>query len=398
MRNKPTIALGLAACLLALALPPAEGADKVRIGFVTTLTTGAGVIGRDMKDAVDLAVEHIGGKMAGLDVEVLYEDDGFRPETGKQKADKLVKSDDVDFVAGFIWSHVLLASRKSVLDAGKFLISSNAGPSQLAGKLCHENFFSTSWQNDQTPMAMGEVLNRKGVNRLYVMAPNYAAGKNMVAGVERTFGGEVVGKDMTKWGKDAQLDFSAELAKARASEADAIFVFYPGRAGPAFIKQYEQAGLVGRIPLYTVFTVDSISLPLLQKAGLKGVLGSLMTQFWAPDLDFPQNHRFVSGFREKYGRYPSFYAAQSYDTVFFIRSAVEAVNGDLDDMDGMRAAMAAADYPSVRGPYSYGNNHLPIQNFYLRQVVEDEEGNWTTRVVETVYTAHQDTYASECSM
>lgn len=398
MRNKPTISLGLAACLLALALPPAEGADKVRIGFVTTLTTGAGVIGRDMKDAVDLAVEHIGGKMAGLDVEVLYEDDGFRPETGKQKADKLVKSDDVDFVAGFIWSHVLLASRKSVLDAGKFLISSNAGPSQLAGKLCHENFFSTSWQNDQTPMAMGEVLNRKGVNRLYVMAPNYAAGKNMVAGVERTFGGEVVGKDMTKWGKDAQLDFSAELAKARASGADAIFVFYPGRAGPAFIKQYEQAGLVGRIPLYTVFTVDSISLPLLQKAGLKGVLGSLMTQFWAPDLDFPQNHRFVSGFREKYGRYPSFYAAQSYDTVFFIRSAVEAVNGDLDDMDGMRAAMAAADYPSVRGPYSYGNNHLPIQNFYLRQVVEDEEGNWTTRVVETVYTAHQDVYAGECRM
>ena len=398
MRNKLTTALGLATCLLALAVSPAQGADKVKIGFVTTLTTGAGVIGRDMKDAVDLAVEHIGGKMAGLDVEVLYEDDGFKPETGKQKADKLVKSDDVDFVAGFIWSHVLLASRKSVLDAGKFLISSNAGPSQLAGKLCHENFFSTSWQNDQTPMAMGEVLNRKGVGKLYVMAPNYAAGKNMVAGVERTFGGEVVGKDMTKWGKDAQLDFSAELAKARASGADAIFVFYPGRAGPAFIKQYEQAGLVGQIPLYTVFTVDSISLPLLQKAGLKGVLGSLMTQLWAPDLDFPQNHRFVSGFREKYGRYPSFYAAQSYDTVFFIESAVEAVNGDLDDMDGMRAAMAAADYPSVRGPYSYGNNHLPIQNFYLRQVVEDEEGSWTTRVVETVYTAHQDTYASECKM
>ena len=398
MRNKLTTALGLATCLLALAFSPAQGADKVKIGFVTTLTTGAGVIGRDMKDAVDLAVEHIGGKMAGLDVEILYEDDGFKPETGKQKADKLVKADDADFVAGFIWSHVLLASRKSVLDAGKFLISSNAGPSQLAGKLCHENFFSTSWQNDQTPMAMGEVLNRKGVKKLYVMAPNYAAGKNMVAGVERTFTGEVVGKDMTKWGRDAQLDFSAELAKARASGADAIFVFYPGRAGPAFIKQYEQAGLVDQVPLYTVFTVDSISLPLLQKAGLKGVLGSLMTQFWAPDLDFPQNHRFVSGFREKYGRYPSFYAAQSYDTVFFIKSAVEAVNGDLDDMDGMRTAMAAADYPSVRGPYTYGNNHLPIQNFYLRQVVEDEEGSWTTRIVETVYTAHQDTYASECGM
>ena len=398
MRNHLSIALGLATCLLVSGLGPAGAADTVKIGFVTTLTTGGAVIGRDMKDAVDLAVEHIGAKMAGLDVEILYEDDGFKPETGKQKADKLVKSDDVDFVAGFIWSHVLLASRKSVLDAGKFLISSNAGPSQLAGKLCHENFFSTSWQNDQTPMAMGEVLNRKGVKKLYVMAPNYAAGKNMVSGVERTFTGEVVGKDMTKWGKDAQLDFSAELAKARASGADGIFVFYPGPAGPAFIKQYEQAGLVGQIPLYTVFTVDSISLPRLQEAGLKGVLGSLMTQFWVPDLDVPQNRKFVSAFREKHGRYPSFYAAQSYDTVFFIKSAVEAVNGNLDDMDGLRAAMATADYPSVRGPYTYGNNHFPIQNFYLREAVEDEDGNWTTRTVETVYTAHQDSYASECKM
>ena len=398
MRNKLAIALGLATCLLALAFHPAKGADKVKIGFVTTLTTGAAVMGRDMKDAVDLAVEHIGGKMAGLDVEIIYEDDGFKPEIGKQKADKLVKSDDVDFVVGFIWSHVLLASRKSVLDAGKFLISSNAGPSQLAGKLCHENFFSTSWQNDQTPMAMGEVLNRKGVKKLYIMAPNYAAGKNMVSGVERTFTGEVVGKDMTKWGKDAQLDFSAELAKARASGADGIFVFYPGPAGPAFIKQYEQAGLVDVLPLYTVFTVDSISLPRLQKAGLKGVLGSQMTMYWTPDLDFPQNRKFVAGYRAKFERYPTHYAAQSYDAIFLIKSAVEAVNGNLDDMDGMRAAMADADYPSVRGPYTYGNNHFPIQNFYLRKVVEDEDGNWTTQVVETVYTAHQDTYASECKM
>ena len=399
MRNKLSIAFGLANCLLVTSFGPAGAADTVKIGFVTTLTTPAAVIGRDMKDAVDLAMEHIGGKMAGLDVELIYEDDGFKPETGKQKSDKLVKADDVDFVAGFIWSHVLLASPE--IRARRRQVPHQLErpvPSQLAGKLCHENFFSTSWQNDQTPMAMGEVLNRKGVKKLYVMAPNYAAGKNMVSGVERTFTGEVVGKDMTKWGKDAQLDFSAELTKARASGADGIFVFYPGGAGPAFIKQYEQAGLVDEIPLYTVFTVDSISLPRLQQAGLKGVLGSLMTQFWVPDLAFPQNRKFVSGFREKHGRYPSFYAAQSYDTIFFIKSAVEAVNGNLEDMDGLRAAMASGDYPSVRGPYTYGNNHFPIQDFYLRQVVEDEDGNWTTRTVETVYTAHQDSYASECKM
>ena len=224
----------------------AFAADKVKIGFVTTMTTPAGVIGQDMVDAVNLALEDIGGKMAGLPVELILEDDGFKPDIGKQKTDKLVKQDDVDFVAGFIWSHVLLASQKSALDAGKFLISSNAGPSQMAGKLCHKNFFSTSWQNDQTPMAMGEVLNKKGVKKLYLMAPNYAAGKDMTAGVERTFKGEIVGKDLTKWGKDAQLDFSAELAKAKASGAEGIFIFYPVSAGrserqhPALLHLYRR--------------------------------------------------------------------------------------------------------------------------------------------------------------
>ena len=376
----------------------AAAAEKVKIGFVTTITTPAGVIGRDMVDAVNLAMEDIGGKMAGRDVELIIEDDGFKPAIGKQKTDKLVKQDKVQFVTGFIWSHVLLASQKSALGAGKFLISSNAGPSQMAGKLCHKNFFSTSWQNDQTPMAMGEVLNLNNVGSLYVMAPNYAAGKNMVAGVTRTFKGKIVGKDLTKWGKDAQLDFSAELAKAKASGAEGIFVFYPGKAGGAFIKQYAQAGLQGKIPLYSVFTVDSIALPKLQKAKMSGVMGSVMTQFWAPDLDTPQNKKFVSGFKKKYGRYPSFYAAQSYDTIFLIKSAVESVKGDLSNMDGMREAMKAANFPSVRGKFSYGNNHFPIQNFYSRKVVKDSEGVWTTSVQDVVLKNHQDTYAKDCSM
>ena len=381
-----------------MAIGSAVAAEKVKIGFVTTITTPAGVIGKDMVDAVNLAMEDIGGKMGGLDVELIVEDDGFKPAIGKQKTDKLVKQDKVQFVTGFIWSHVLLASQKSALGAGKFLISSNAGPSQMAGKLCHKNFFSTSWQNDQTPMAMGEVLNLNNVKSLYVMAPNYAAGKNMVAGVTRTFKGRIVGKDLTKWGKDAQLDFSAELAKAKASGAEGIFVFYPGKAGGAFIKQYAQAGLQGKIPLYSVFTVDSIALPKLQKANMNGVMGSVMTQFWAPDLDTPQNKKFVSGFKKKYGRYPSFYAAQSYDTIFLIKSAVEAVKGDLSNKDGMRAAMEKANFPSVRGKFSYGNNHFPIQNFYSREVVKDPDGVWTTSVREVVLKNHQDTYSKDCSM
>ena len=382
----------------AMAVSGAAQADKVKIGFVTTLTTPAAVIGEDMKNSVELAMEHIGGKMGPLEVELIMEDDGFKPDIGKQKTDKLVKQDDVDFVTGFIWSHVLLASAKSVLDADKFLISANAGPSQIAGKRCHKNFFSSSWQNDQTPMAMGEHLNQKGVKSLYVMAPNYAAGKDMVRGVESTFKGEILGKDMTKWGADAQLDFSAELAKAKSSGAEAIFVFYPGKAGGAFIKQYQQAGLQGNVDLYTVFTVDSIALPKLQSAGLTGVLGSKNTQQWSPDILNEANQRFVSDYLAKHGKYPSFYGAQSYDAIMLIKSAVEKVNGDLSDKDAVRAALKEADFASVRGNYSYGNNHMPIQNFYLREVVEDGQGRWTTKIVSTVLTNHQDPYAKDCKM
>jgi branched-chain amino acid transport system substrate-binding protein len=386
---------GLAALGLALMATSALAAD-IKIGYVTTLTTPAAVIGNDMKDAVDLAMEHLGGQMGGKSVEIIFEDDGFKPETGKQKTDKLVQQDNVPIVAGYIWSNVLLASMKTVFDEGRFLISSNAGPSQVAGNLCNQNFFSTSWQNDQTPMAMGEVLNQQGVKSLYLMGPNYAAGKDMLAGVERTFKGEIKGKDLTKW--PDQLDFSAELAKAKASGAEAIFVFYPGKAGGAFIQQYQQAGLKGSMDLYSVFTVDAISLPKLQAAKLEGVLGSRMTQEWDPTLDNDANKKFVSSFREKYKRYPSFYAAQAYDTINLINSAVTAVGGDMSNTDGLRAAFKAADYGSVRGKYTVGNNGMPIQNFYLREVVTDADANWTTKVVKTVFENHQDPYAAECPL
>ncbi|MEZ5791478.1 MAG: ABC transporter substrate-binding protein [Nitratireductor sp.] len=388
----------VASLALATMIASPAVAGTVKIGFVTTLTTPAAVIGKDMENAVNLAMEHLGGKAGDTDLEVIFGDDGFAPDTGKQATDKLVKQDNVDFVAGYIWSHVLLASRKSALDAGKFLISANAGPSQMAGPLCDENFFSTSWQNDQTPMAMGEVLNKQGVKSLYVMAPNYAAGKDMVAGLERTFKGEIVGKDLTKWGADAQLDFSAELAKAKASGAQGIFVFYPGAAAGAFIKQYDQAGLKDTLPLYSVFTVDGISLPKLQAAKFNAVLGSKITQEWDPSLDNAANKKFVSDFKAKYGSYPSFYAAQSYDAIMLIASAVKATGGNMEDKAAVRAALKAANYDSVRGKYTYGNNNMPIQNFYLREVVADADGNWTTKVVETVFTDAVDPMAAECPM
>lgn len=394
---KKSLILGMSVLALTLAGQQAMAAKAkdIKIGFVTTLSGGAGVIGKDMRNSVQIALDHLGNKMGGIPVKVLFEDDHFKPEMGKQKTEKLLHKDKVDIMSGFIWSHVVLASRNSVVKAGKFLIISNAGTSKIAGRLCHKNIFSTSWQNDQVPMAMGEVLNKRGVKSLYIVAPNYAAGRDMVAGVERTFKGKILGKDLTKW--PTQLDFSAELAKARASKADGVFIFYPGRHTNAFMRQYAQAGLT-KTPLYSVFSVDSLSLPKLQQAKLTNVLGTFSTQFWAPDLDTPVNKKFVADYRKKFGSYPSHYGAQSYDSIMLIDSAVRAVGGDLKKMKAMRAAFRKADYGSVRGKYVYGNNHFPIQDFYLRKVVADADGKWTTKIEQKVYSNHQDVYAEKCKM
>jgi branched-chain amino acid transport system substrate-binding protein len=383
------LALVLAALVVTVS---GERGGGVRIGFVTTLTGGASAIGVDMRDAFDLAVEHMGGTMAGRSVTVLYEDDAMDPETGRIQTERLVRRDRVPFVTGFIWSNVLLASANAAIKGGAFVISANAGPSQLAGEQCSPDFFSTSWQNDQTPMATGEILNRRGVNDLYILAPNYAAGRNMVAGLQRTYTGGVLATDLTRW--PGQLDFSAELAKVRAAQPGAVWVFFPGNHGTQFFTQYAQAGLLDEIPLYSTFSVDALNLPAI--GGL--VEGSLLTQHWAPDLDNVANQRFVDDFRAKTGRTPSFYAAQAYDSAMLIRSAVEAVDGNLEDRDSVREALRAADFDSVRGGFRYNQNHFPIQNFYLREVVQNADGAFATRTVETIYTDHADPYAPACPM
>lgn len=387
------ILLASAATLLAM---PALAEEKIRIGFVTTLSKGPVVIGKDMQNSVELALEHIGHKMAGKEVEVIYGDDQFNPQEGKEETERLLRRENVDIIAGYIWSNVLLASWPVARDAGKIMISSNAGAHQLAGEQCHKNFFNVSWQNDQTPMAMGELLNRQGVKSLYIIAPNYAAGKDMAAGVERTFKGKIVGKDMTNW--PAQKEWAAELTKVKAANPDGVFIFYPGGHGPAFINEYTLAGLSGKIPLYSVFTLDSLSLPLFQKADMKAVLGTVMTQQWVPDIDNPENKKYVADYKKKYGGYPSFYGSQSYDTIFFIKDAVEAVNGDISNIDGLRQRMENTQFKSVRGKFKMGPNHFPIQDFWSREVVVDGDGVWTTASREVVLKDHQDSYAKDCKM
>ncbi|NDH62542.1 MAG: ABC transporter substrate-binding protein [Alphaproteobacteria bacterium] len=372
---------------------PTMAQSTIKIGFVSTFSGPQAAIGEDMRRSVELAKEHLGSKMGGKPFEIIYEDDTFKPDVGKQKSEKLVLQDKVNFVTGYIWSNVLLASLKTVTDEGDtILISANAGPSQIAGELCNKNFFSTSWQNDQTPMAMGEYLNAKGVKSLYLMAGNYAAGKDMLAGVKRTFKGEIKGEDLTKW--PDQLDFSAELAKIGAAKPDGIFIFYPGAHGVQFVKQWTQAGLNKTVPLYQVFSIDAITLPQLGDLAL----GTLGAQEWVNDLPNDQNKRFVADFKKKHNTYPSYYGAQSYDAIMLMASAAEALKGDLSNKDKVRAELKKANFKSLRGDFKFNTNQFPIQNFYIQETVKDPAGMMTVKTIATAVKDAKDPYFEKCPM
>jgi len=385
----------LASCALAalaLAAAPATAQQKtVKIGFVSTFSGPVAAIGNDMRNSFELALDHHGRKLGGLPVEVIYEDDQIKPEVGVQKTQKLIESDKVDFLVGYIWSNVMLASLKPIVDSKTFTIITNAGASQLAGELCSPYVFSTSWNNDQTPQAVGLYMNQKNVKKAFLIGPNYAAGKDMLEGVAATFKGEIIGRELTAWPN--QLDFSAELSKARAARPDAIFAFYPGGAGIQFVTQYAQSGLKGQVPLYTAFTIDSLSLPRLKDLAI-GIPGA---QQWVRDLPNPANKKYVDDFRAKHKADPSFYGSQTYDAVPLLDSVVTAVKGDLTKKDEMRKAAEKADFKSVRGNFKFGPNHTPIQNFYLQDTVKDGE-EYRLKTVATIVENDQDKHFQKCKM
>lgn len=383
--------LAAGAAVLLAAGPAAAQQKSVKIGFISTFSGPTAVIGNDMRNAFELALDHIGRKMGGLPVEVVYEDDQQKPEVGKQKTEKLIESDKVDFIVGYIWSNVLLASVKPIADSKTFLVVSNAGAAQVAGELCSPYFFSTSWTNDQNPRAVAEYMNNKGIKTVYLIGPNYAAGKENLAGMKEVFKGKVVGEEYTKW--PDQLDFSAELTKARAANPDAIYTFYPGAAGVQFLNQYAQSGMKGKIPLYSTFVVDSLSLPRQKDAAV----GVITAYEWGADLPNDANKKFVADFMAKFKTEPSFYAAQTYDAANLIASAVAGVKGDLSKKEAVQAAMKKADFKSVRGAFKFNNNHYPIQNFYMQEVVKEGD-SYKLKTMATAIENAPDPHHGKCPM
>ncbi|MGO3742585.1 ABC transporter substrate-binding protein [Kerstersia sp.] len=385
---RKSIAVG---AMLAGACAVAQAQDPVRIGFITTLSTPAGYIGEDLRDAFNLAIEQGGGKLGGVPVELVVEDDALKPANAKQAADRMVQS-GVPLFTGVIFSNVLAAVVPSVTKADDFYISLNPGPSNFAGQRCDPNYFVVSYQNDAFYSAGGVAANELGYKKVAVLAPNYQAGRDAIAGFKENFQGEIVAEIYTKLD---QSDFSVELARIRAIAPDAVYQFHPGGTGINFAKQYAAAGLTKEIPMIIPsFSMDAHML----KATGDAAEGVYTTGIWSLDTDTPQSRAFVDAFQKKYGRVPTDYAMQAYDTAQLMGTALKAVDGDMSRKDEFREAMRKAEFDSLRGNFRMNVNQHPIEDYYLMQIVRQDSGELAPRTVRKLMTDHEDSYAKLCKM
>ncbi len=377
---------------LCLAAAAADG-QELRIGHVNTLTGGGAGLGKALENGWKLGLEHNGwredgDKLGGVPTRIFYADDQLKPEIGVREVEKMLNQHKVQIVAGNIWSNVLMAVSRPVWDAKALLLSTNAGPAPIAGELCNPLFVSTSFQNDQNAEAMGELVTSEGIKTVYGMAPNYQAGKDFLAGFERTYKGKVIDRDLYKVG---ETDFQAEFSRVRAAKPEAVFVFGPGGMGIAFMKQWAASGLGKEIKLRSVYTVDEVNLPALGDAAV----GDVHTNHWSADFNHERNQRFVKSYVAKYGHMPAAYAAANYDAVGLIARTMKELGGKTDDMLAVSRTMRRGGLASVRGDLKYNVNGFLIQPYYRREVVKGADGKPMIRGADLVF-QRADSYGDKC--
>lgn len=386
--------LALAATLggALLAATAAQAADALKIGFLTTLSGPGAAIGNEVRDGFNLGIKNSGDKLGGLPVQMDIVDDQQKPESGLQAVDRFIKRDKVDLVTGVVFSNVLLPLLPGILNSDTIYLSPNTGPSDYAGAKCNRNFFAVAWHNEDIPQAVGKYATDRKFARVALIAPNYPGGRESLAGFKRQYKGEIVEELYTKMG---QLDYAPELATMRAAKPDAVFFFLPGGMGVNFIKQFGASGLSKQVALLAPgFSGDEDTIGAIGEP----IVGLYNASQWAADLPNPANQKFVADFRKAYGRTPTLYASQAYDTAMLIDSAVRAVGGKVEDKEALRKALRKADFASVRGPFKFNANQFPIHNLYMRVVEKDAQGKFANELVGTIMTDHADPFVGECAM
>jgi branched-chain amino acid transport system substrate-binding protein len=383
------ISMLVMAALLAL---PLHAADKVKVGFVSTLSGPNAAIGADIRDAFNLAIKLNGGKLGGLPVEVLVNDDQLKPENAKQIVERYLRLDKVDFITGAVFSNIVLAIAPDAIAAKTFFVSPNAGPAQYTGAQCNPFFFAASWPSEAYSEAAGQYVTNKGLKNVIFLAPNYVGGHDAATGFKRYYKNKLQDEMYTKLG---QLDYAAELSQIRAAKPQALYVFLPGGMGVNFIKQFVAAGMSQDIQL--IVPLWGADQDIIRAVG-DPMLGLFSVSHWSIDMDNAANRKFVAEFEKEYRRLPTGYAASGYDTALLMDSAVRKVKGKIEDKDALRAALRAADFKSVRGEFKFNRNQFPVQNYYLQLVGKGSDGRLVHKTIGTVLTARGDAYVQDCRM
>lgn len=375
-----------------LAASTALAQQPVKIGMITTLSGPGGYLGQDIRDAFKLAIDLEGGKLGGVPVELMVEDDALKPGQGKQIAEKMLKTDGIKILTGIVFSNVAGATVPDIVDSGALYVSPNAAPSNFAGKECNANYFVVSWQNDSLHESAGQYATNLGYKKAFILAPNYQAGKDALTGFKRMFKGEIAGEVYTRLD---QTDFAPEMAQIRAANPDVVFQFHPGGLGIAFLRQYQQAGLLGKTPM--VLAEPSLDATTLKAVG-DAALGLSVTAHWNSDFDNAANKKFMEAWTKAYNRAPTYYASQGYDAALAIASALKATGGKTD-VPALRTAMAKADFQSVRGAFKFGPNQHPVQDWYALKVEKGADGAPVLKTTGTkVLSNHGDVYAKDCKL
>ncbi|WP_173044200.1 ABC transporter substrate-binding protein [Bosea sp. ANAM02] len=375
-----------------LAASTALAQQPVKIGMITTLSGPGGYLGQDIRDAFKLAIDLEGGKLGGVPVELMVEDDALKPGQGKQIAEKMLKTDGIKIFTGIVFSNVAGATVPDIVDSGALYVSPNAAPSNFAGKECNANYFVVSWQNDSLHESAGQYATNLGYKKAFILAPNYQAGKDALTGFKRMFKGEIAGEVYTRLD---QTDFAPEMAQIRAANPDVVFQFHPGGLGIAFLRQYQQAGLLGKTPM--VLAEPSLDATTLKAVG-ESALGLSVTAHWNSDFDNAANKKFMEAWTKAYNRAPTYYASQGYDAALAIASALKATGGKTD-VPALRTALAKADFQSVRGAFKFGPNQHPVQDWYALKVEKGADGAPVLKTTGTkVLSNHGDVYAKDCKL
>ena len=365
---------------------------KLKIGFISAQSGPLNVLGLEQKRGFEIAMDHLGGKFGQTPIEVVVADSKGNPSATVQEISRLIDKEKVDLIVGLSASNELVAGVKPIVDAKIFFIGMNGGVAVNAGEQCNPYYFNAAFQNAQLTTGMGAFMTKQGVKKLYLIGADFEAGYEHTDAAKTGFKGEIVAQQFTPL---TQLDFAADIAKIRASGADGVFAFYPGGLGIAFMRQWAQAGLSGKIP---VFSNIALTEPTAFQAQGKSVLGTYVSAVYFAGIDNPVNKRFVQDFKTKFGRDPASYAGLAYDAMMLVDSAVKEVKGNVKDQAAFRAALKKANFQSVRGSFAFSSNNHPIQNTYLTVVDERSDGSLFLKATAVIAEKAADSFVSKCPL